>query len=164
GAEASALRLAVSESAGEPARLDVELAADDHRTSLASLDVPGRGRQRRQVRIPAGVGPFVEIRIAHAGPRPGRGRGASLHAPARGERRARKGRAALPGRPNVVVFLVDTLRSDDLGAYGAVAPTSPAFDRFARRGLLFKNAVAQSAWTRPTVASLFTGLHPGTHG
>jgi len=164
GAEASALRLTVSEGAGQPARVDVELAADDRRASLARLDVPGRGRQHRQVRIPPGFGPFVEIRLANAGPGTVRVRELTLEAPEQSERRARKGRAALPGRPNVVVFLVDTLRADDLGAYGAVAPTSPAFDGFARHGLLFKNAVAQSAWTRPTVASLFTGLHPGTHG
>jgi arylsulfatase A-like enzyme len=73
-------------------------------------------------------------------------------------------RRSLPGRPNVVVFLVDALRADRLGAYGHPAPTSPRFDAFAREALLFEDAVAQSSWTRPAVASLFTGLGVDAHG
>jgi arylsulfatase A-like enzyme len=70
----------------------------------------------------------------------------------------------LPARPNVVVFLVDTLRGDHLGAYGHPGPISPAFDAFAGQAILFSDAWAQAPWTRPAVASIFTGLHAGTHG
>ncbi len=72
--------------------------------------------------------------------------------------------AALGGRPSVVIFLTDTLRADRLGAYGYPGPTSPAFDAFARESIVFEDAWAHAPWTRPTVASIFTGLHPGTHG
>lgn len=72
--------------------------------------------------------------------------------------------AALGGHPSVVVFLTDTLRADRLGAYGYAGPTSPALDAFARESVLFEDAWAQAPWTRPTVASIFTGLHPSTHG
>jgi len=70
----------------------------------------------------------------------------------------------LEGRPSVIVFLTDTLRADRLGAYGYSGPTSPAFDAFAREAILFEDAWAHAPWTRPTVASIFTGLHPSTHG
>ncbi len=67
-------------------------------------------------------------------------------------------------RPNVLVYLVDTLRADALGAYGSTRGLTPNVDRFAREATLFHRAVAQSSWTRPAVASLFTGLRPLRHG
>src|SRR5262245_39170425 len=66
-------------------------------------------------------------------------------------------------RPSVVLYLIDTLRADHLGAYGYPRPTSPRIDAFARDATLFRNAFAQSSWTKPAVASLFTGLLPQTH-
>jgi arylsulfatase A-like enzyme len=66
-------------------------------------------------------------------------------------------------RPHVVLYLVDTLRADRLGAYGYPRPTSPRIDAFAREATLFRNAFAQSSWTKPAVASLFTGLLPQAH-
>jgi choline-sulfatase len=69
-----------------------------------------------------------------------------------------------PPRPNVVVYLVDTLRADRLGCYGGAKPLSPNVDAFARGATLFERAVAQSTWTRPAVASLLTGLSPLAHG
>jgi arylsulfatase A-like enzyme len=66
--------------------------------------------------------------------------------------------------PNVVIYLVDTLRADHLGCYGYDLGTSPELDRFAEGAFLFENAQAQSPWTRPSVASIFTGLWPQVHG
>lgn len=66
--------------------------------------------------------------------------------------------------PNVIVYLVDTLRADRLGVYGYHRPVTPEIDAFAsRRATLFENAVAQSSWTRPAVASIFTGMWPAAH-
>lgn len=75
--------------------------------------------------------------------------------------------AAPAGAPppfNIVVVLIDTLRADHLGAYGYAQPTSPNFDRLARDGVLFEHATAQAAWTKPSVASLMTGLLVHNHG
>ncbi len=72
--------------------------------------------------------------------------------------------ASPPRLPNVLVYLIDTLRRDGLGCYGNPRPVSPHIDAFARRALLFERAVAQSSWTRPAVASVFTGLWPPRHG
>jgi nicotinamide-nucleotide amidase len=65
-----------------------------------------------------------------------------------------------PARPNVLVWLVDTLRADHLGCYGYERPTSPHLDALARDGVLFEEAHVHSNWTQPSVASLLTGRHP----
>lgn len=69
-----------------------------------------------------------------------------------------------PERPNVLVYLVDTLRTDHLGVYGYDRPTSPELDRFAADAIVFDNAFAQTSWTRPSVVSILTGLRPWVHG
>ena len=69
-----------------------------------------------------------------------------------------------PASPNVVIYLVDTLRADRLGCYGYDRPTTPRLDEFARESMLFQNVEAQSSWTKPAVASIFTGCHPVVHG
>lgn len=79
------------------------------------------------------------------------------------ERPAASATASAPARPNVVVYLVDTLRADHVGAYGYSAPTTPALDAVAREGVLCAHARAQSSWTRPAVATVLTGLSPYTH-
>lgn len=73
-------------------------------------------------------------------------------------------RPAVPRRPNVLVYLVDTLRADHLGCYGHERNTSPRLDAFAADAVVFDDAFAQSSWTRSSVASLFTGRQPPSHG
>jgi arylsulfatase A-like enzyme len=68
------------------------------------------------------------------------------------------------GHPNVLLYLIDTLRSDHLGCYGYPRPTSPVIDDFSREAILFERAYAQASWTRPSVASVLTGLYPSRHG
>jgi len=67
-------------------------------------------------------------------------------------------------RPNVVVYLVDTVRRDHLGLYGYERDTAPNLAALARDGVVFENAYAPSSWTRPSVASLLSGLNPLHHG
>jgi arylsulfatase A-like enzyme len=69
-----------------------------------------------------------------------------------------------PRRPNVIVYLVDTLRADRLGCYGYHKPISPAIDAFAADAVLFEQTLAQSSWTRSAIASIFTGMVPPGHG
>jgi arylsulfatase A-like enzyme len=66
-------------------------------------------------------------------------------------------------QPNVVIVLVDTLRSDHLGVHGYARPTSPRIDAFAAQGLDFRRAFAQSGWTLASTTSLLTGLYPHQH-
>jgi len=66
-------------------------------------------------------------------------------------------------RPSVVLIVNDTMRRDRVGAYGGQART-PHFDALAGEGLLFWGATAPAPWTKPSIASLFTGLYPSQHG
>jgi arylsulfatase A-like enzyme len=68
-----------------------------------------------------------------------------------------------PERRSVVFILSDTLRRDRLGIHGGDART-PNFDAFARENLWFVAASSQAPWTKPSVATLFTGLYPSQHG
>ncbi len=67
-------------------------------------------------------------------------------------------------RPNVLVYVVDTLRADALGSYGNAEAHTPHFDALASEGVAFDNAYATSSWTRASMATLLTGLHPWHHG
>lgn len=69
-----------------------------------------------------------------------------------------------PAPPNVLLVVIDTLRADRLGAYGAARPTSPSIDALARQATVFENARSAGPWTVPAVASLLTGLYPSQHG
>ncbi|MDD5556691.1 MAG: sulfatase [bacterium] len=79
------------------------------------------------------------------------------------------GRPVPPATPtptgrNVVLITIDTLRADHLSGYGYHRKTSPFLDSLAARGTLFNNAWATSSWTPPSMASIFTGLSPRSHG
>jgi arylsulfatase A-like enzyme len=58
--------------------------------------------------------------------------------------------------PNVVVYLVDCLRADHLGAYGYERNTSPVFDSLSTRGTLFQRAYSNGPTTKLSVPSLLT--------
>jgi arylsulfatase A-like enzyme len=68
------------------------------------------------------------------------------------------------GRPNIVLIVLDTLRADKMGCYGAPFGATTALDRLAERGVVFEHTVAQCSWTRPSMGSLLTSLHPRTLG
>ena len=62
-----------------------------------------------------------------------------------------------------LVIMLDTLRSDYLGCYGADIST-PNIDKLANEGALFEFAYSTSTWTKSACASIFTGLYPNTLG
>jgi arylsulfatase A-like enzyme len=70
------------------------------------------------------------------------------------------GSPATAERPNIVLITIDTLRADHLGIYGYDPAISPNIDALARRGVFFRQAIAQSSWTLPSVTSLVTGMYP----
>lgn len=63
-----------------------------------------------------------------------------------------------------MLFLIDTLRADATGAYGAERPVSPHLDRFSRQGALYTQAHTAATWTRSSVGSLFTSRLAYEHG
>jgi len=65
--------------------------------------------------------------------------------------------------PNVLFVLIDTWRADHAGFLGYKRPVSPQLDALAAEGVVFERAMAQSSWTKPSVATLLTGLLPSRH-
>jgi arylsulfatase A-like enzyme len=68
-----------------------------------------------------------------------------------------------PRDANVVLIVNDAMRRDRMSAYGGPART-PSFEAFAAAHLLFRSAVTQAPWTKPSIATLFTGRLPADHG
>lgn len=72
--------------------------------------------------------------------------------------------ALLQAKPDVYVLLVDTLRADALGVYGAQDAASPRIDAFAAEAVVFDQAISAASWTRASVASIVTASLPSQHG
>jgi arylsulfatase len=68
------------------------------------------------------------------------------------------------GPRHVVLIVVDTLRADALGCYGYSRPTSPTIDALANAGTLFEDVTSAASWTKPSTATLLSGLFPSRHG
>ncbi|MAE65143.1 MAG: hypothetical protein CMJ18_12805 [Phycisphaeraceae bacterium] len=66
--------------------------------------------------------------------------------------------------PNVVLVVIDTLRSDHLGCYGYERGTSPFIDELAAEGVLFEHCYSAASWTFPACMSILSGLLPIVHG
>jgi|FLOH01.1.fsa_nt_gi arylsulfatase A-like enzyme len=66
--------------------------------------------------------------------------------------------------PNVLLVVLDTVAASHLGSYGYERNTSPRLDQLASEGVLFEQHYAAAPWTLPSHASIFTSLHPNTHG
>jgi|TARA_R110002050_G_scaffold290419_1_gene444126 arylsulfatase A-like enzyme len=60
-------------------------------------------------------------------------------------------------KPNIVLIYTDDLGYGDLSAYGATEIKTPAIDKLAKEGILFKNAYATAATCTPSRYSLLTG-------
>ncbi len=70
-----------------------------------------------------------------------------------------------PGkRPNIIVLTVDTLRADHTSMHGYHRDTTPVINAFAKSAMVFDNAVVSRGSTRPSYASMLTGLYPYRHG
>jgi arylsulfatase A-like enzyme len=66
-------------------------------------------------------------------------------------------------RPNVIVYVVDCLRADHVGAYGYPRETTPEIDRLAEDGVLLEDLNSCASWTKPSTACLFTSMLPSFH-
>jgi arylsulfatase A-like enzyme len=145
------LRLMWEDAAGlrELGRYRPSWAISRHR--LVPLDARGPGRL--VLTCAGGWDAIVELRRAR------------LHVAAPERRTPDAVAAGLSGpRPrNLVIYLLDALRADALGSYGSPLGHTPHLDRLVRGGRLFRRLLGHSAWTRPSVATLFTGLAPWTH-
>jgi len=66
--------------------------------------------------------------------------------------------------PDVFIYVIDALRADHLGCYGYDRGTSPAIDAFAKGATFYQKAFTPTTWTRPSMATMLSGLYPSVHG
>jgi arylsulfatase A-like enzyme len=69
-----------------------------------------------------------------------------------------------PAPPDLVLLVLCSARYDHLGFSGYARDTTPFLDSLAAQGAVFRNAMSASTWTKPSTASLLTGLTPNVHG
>lgn len=67
-------------------------------------------------------------------------------------------------RPNVLVIIVDTLRADHLGCYGAQTGATPNMDGLAAKGARFASCVSSVPVTLPSISTILTSTFPPYHG
>ncbi|HSB16572.1 MAG TPA: sulfatase-like hydrolase/transferase [Bryobacteraceae bacterium] len=61
-------------------------------------------------------------------------------------------------RPNILLYLVCTMRRDHMSLYGYPRDTTPFLKTLGSAGVVFEDAHAQAAWTKASVPSLMTSL------
>ena len=69
-----------------------------------------------------------------------------------------------PRRPNVLLYVVCTLRPDHMSLYGYSRETTPFLKKLGASSVVFDDAVAQASWTKASVPSILTSLQAYTHG
>lgn len=67
-------------------------------------------------------------------------------------------------RPNIVLIVVDTLRTDHTSAYGYERKTTPNLERYFADAELFEHAYSTASYTPASVVSMLSGLYPSRHG
>lgn len=59
--------------------------------------------------------------------------------------------------PNVIFVCIDSLRADELGAYGSPHAITPTMDLVSKQGILFSQSLSTSCWTLPSVKNFLSG-------
>ena len=69
-----------------------------------------------------------------------------------------------PGKPlNIVWYIIDALRADHLDVYGYPREIAPVMRTLASDGASFTRCFSPATWTKPSVASMLTGVSPLVH-
>lgn len=67
-------------------------------------------------------------------------------------------------RPNLLLFMPETVRADAIHGPRETRAITPNFDRLGDEAVAFTNAFAQMSYCTPSRCSMFTGLYPHTNG
>ena len=127
------------------------------------------GDRPRTVDLSAWAGALVRLRLSVSGGAGLAWRRIELQgrpAVRQAVRAAAQGRTAVAAarRPNLLLYVIDTLRSDHTSLYGYHRPTTPRLEALAGEGIVFDPAYANASWTRPGTATLLTGALPSVNG
>ncbi len=66
-------------------------------------------------------------------------------------------------KPNIIVFMLDSLRPDHLGCNGSEVALTPNIDKLAQQGINFTDAYAEYPITIPTRTALMAGIYTHTN-
>ncbi len=133
-----------------------------------ALDGAGAGQWRYGTAdLSAFAGTVVELEVIAGGKWP-EGQMAALGTPAIYSPPFKDGAEApkSPGVPaqNVLIYLIDTMRYDKFDFYNPKSKTkTPNISAFAREATIFEAAYTNENWTKPSTATILTGLYPDTH-
>jgi len=144
---------------GSKATYRVAVISDEGK--LATMPVEATGDEPYILELDKWSGEFLKLRFEARGARAG---WKAIHIDEPWVDEVAAGDITPDNPPNVVIYLVDALRADRLGCYNGQVRTSPGIDAFARDAALYKRAYSPSSWTRPSVASVFTGADAPAHG
>jgi len=72
---------------------------------------------------------------------------------------AQQSSRTVPGKPNVVLILMDDMGYGDIGSYGVRDARTPNLDRLAREGVRLTNSYSNGANCTPTRAALISGRY-----
>jgi choline-sulfatase len=115
--------------------------------------------QEQQLSLSAYAGSVVKLEIAASGEG-----SAAFSAPTITVPQENTAVAKAPAK-SAIVLLIDTLRADHLSAYDKhTRVKTPVLDAFASEAAVMESAQAPENWTKPSVASVLTGLWPMSHG
>lgn len=156
----------VLDHAGAPGlELAVQATADGARTQTL-LEVKGQPRWREaSVSLAALAGRAVRLDLVARGVAGARGGWGEPDIVAPGPRPTR---TAVTGRRqprNLIYVMIDTARRDVFRSFNQHTTVyAPAMERFAARATRFDRAYSNTNWTLPSVATIWSGLYPATHG
>ena len=66
-------------------------------------------------------------------------------------------------KPNIIILVFDAMSAKHLSIYGYPRRTTPNFERFANRAIVYHSNYAGASFTSPGTATLLTGLYPWKH-
>ena len=64
---------------------------------------------------------------------------------------------------NIIIIVFDTMSGRNLSLYGYPRKTTPSFEKFAERAIVYHSHHAGGNFTVPGTASILTGMYPWTH-
>ena len=144
---------------GSPAgrlRINISRGGRQVRSSILPLSADPGHWHPLAAEIPRSDGPF-EVMLAYENPDP---------APTPRSLFVTEPSFRVPARDpprTIVLFDIDSLRADHVGAYGYHRATTPRLDRFFYDGLRAEKCVASANWTLPAHASMFTSASVAHH-
>lgn len=151
--------------ASRPARLAIRRVEGAGESMLAEMKLGKKEKRTGSLEIAAsGNDTILECVLTP------RSSGASLVweklalSPAISEARVSTAPAALPGRPDVVLVVLDAARFDMVGRSVNGRPVAPRLLEFSRGAVSYLRAHANAPYTTASMTTLFTGLLPETHG